>query len=102
MSVKLPKQWKHWCRKAGLRPEYPHTHHNRKRWAWQSLNGSGRKWRISLRDVRDRNDCIFQAGDRYADFDRWALSERRNFEIPKTWAEFKAAVDSVRGLATLD
>jgi hypothetical protein len=101
MSVKLPKQWKHWCRKAGLRPEYVHTRYNRESWTWQSLNGNGRKWRIALRDVRDRNDCIFQAGDLYDDFDRWALSERRNFEIPKSWAEFKAAVDSVRGLQNL-
>ena len=100
MSVQLPKQWKHWCRKAGLRPESDGKH-TRRSGAWWSLNGRGRKWRVALREVRDQNDCIFQAGDSYDDFDRWALSERRNFEIPKTWNEFKAAVDSVQGLNSL-
>lgn len=101
MSVKLPKQWKHWCRRAGLRPESS-GQWARSMSAWMSLNGQGRKWRIALRDVSNQDDCIFQAGDTYDEFDRWALSERRDFEIPQTWAEFKAAVDSVHGMKTLN
>lgn len=98
--MKLPKQWRHWCRQAGLRPEST-GRWRRSTLAWQSLDGCGRKWRIALRDARNQDDCVFQAGDTYQEFDRWALSERRDFEIPRTWAEFKAAVDSVRGLASL-
>jgi len=98
--MKLPKQWKHWCSKARLRPESTGKW-KRGGWAWASLNGQGRKWRIALRDVSNKNDLIFQTGDQYEEFDRWALSERRNFEIPQTWVEFKAVVDSVRGLKSL-
>ena len=98
MAYKLPKQWKHWCRKVGLRPEWQPT---RKDASWSSLNGRGRKWRIALRSADGpQTDCIFQASvDTLAEFDRWALTERYSFEIPKTWAEFKAAVDSVRAQA---
>jgi hypothetical protein len=85
---------------ARMRPESTGAY-ARSRGAWTSLNGQGRKWRICLRDPCNQDDCIFQAGDTYDDFDRWALSERRDFEIPKTWDEFKAAVDSVRGLKSL-
>lgn len=100
MSLKLPKQWKHWCRLAGLRPE-GRGRYIRTTSAWMALNGQGRKWRIALRDAAQPGDCIFQAGDNYADFDRWALSEQRDFEIPRSWAEFDAAVKSVRGLSRL-
>jgi hypothetical protein len=96
MSLKLPKQWKHWCRTAGLRPEY---RPNSKGAYWSSLNGAGRKWRIALRSADgSQSDCIFQVGDTYDDFDRWALSRRISFEIPKTWAEFKAIIDQVRAI----
>lgn len=96
--MKLPKQWRHWCRKAGLRPEARIARYNRSTSAWMSLNGQGRKWRIALRDQYPlvEEDCVFQAGDTYEDFDRWALSERCSFEIPQTWAEFKRAMDVAR------
>jgi hypothetical protein len=95
MPVPLPKQWRHWCKLAGLRPEASGKW-LRTQWAYRSLNGGGRKWRISLRSTENLQDCVFQAGDTYDQFDRWALSSRTNFEIPKTWNEFKAAVDSMK------
>lgn len=95
---KLPKQWKHWCKKLRLRPESKCVKATDN---WAYLNGQGRKWRIAQRNANNQSDCIFQAGDLLADFDRWAISERRNFEIPKTWEEFKNAVHSVRGLKSL-
>lgn len=90
--MKLPKQWKHWCKKANLRPESTSGGWHRTRWAYTYLNGRGRKWRIALKDV-NKDQRVFQAGNRYDNFDRWALSERFDFDIPKTWAEFKSVVE---------
>jgi len=104
MTIKLPKQWKHWCKKAGLRPEttFRYTDGLRRSGRWMSLNGQGRKWRISLRNTANQNDCVFQAGETYEKFDRWARSRRTTFEIPQTWAEFKAALDYVKNNPALD
>lgn len=95
MPIKLPKQWRHWCRLSNLRPEGGNT---RRDSAWMSLNGRGRKWRITLRDVRNPYDCIFQAGDRYEDFSRWALSNRMDFEIPQTYEEFSLVISRLEAV----
>lgn len=84
MRVWLPKQWRHWCKKAGLRP---HSR-SRKRHAWLYLKGHGRVWRIN---------CFaeFQCGDAYVEFDRWALCHIESAQLPNSEAAF---VDTVREL----
>lgn len=82
---KLPKQWKHWCSAARLRP---HTRGHNKRHGgsgWFYLRGRGRYWRL--------NDKMqFQCGDLYADFDRWALCDIREQQMPTSRSEFVSAV----------
>lgn len=65
-EIVLPKQWKDWCRAAGLR-----LNGRRRKWErnWRSsylyLKGRGHQWRINMYGE-------FQCGDRLEDFDRWA------------------------------
>jgi hypothetical protein len=89
-KLRLPKQWEHWCQVNNLRP---HGNLRRKRWTY--LKGQGRVWRIAYDNVGDRGHW-FQGGDRHEQFDRWALSKRYDFTIPKTLTEFSAAIDSLK------
>lgn len=51
--------------------------------AWFYLKGHGHVWRIN-----DKN--MFQRGDNYEDFDRWALcSDIHEESIPQTQQQFK-------------
>ena len=79
--MKLPKQWRHWCAGQRLKPAYS----SRKDWAWLYLRGRGHYWRVNFHGM-------FQRGDTYADFDRWALCDIKELPLPKTKAEFDAAV----------
>lgn len=74
---KLPKQWRHWCANQHLKP----TGRGRRRWGWFYLKGRGRVWRVN-------DKGMFQRGDTYADFDRWALCSIIETPMPKTQAEF--------------
>ena len=78
--MKLPKQWKDWCRAARLRPS---SRYLDRRWpdAWMYLRGHWRLWRL---------DCNgkLQCGDTYENFDRWALCDIREADCPLTRAEF--------------
>lgn len=98
--LKLPKQWRHWCSKANLRPECQvRNKFSRSTSNWVSLKGRGRVWRIAMKDPYDRSaGHLFQAGDNYSDFDRWALSPRISFEIPRTFEEFLKLVESLDGV----
>jgi hypothetical protein len=93
MDIKLPKQWKHWCKKAKLRPEST-GHWARGKWAHLSVRGLGRRWRIDCYG----NLCVSDA-ERH--FDRWANSQVTSVPIPKTEAEFLAAVKTMRDSALL-
>lgn len=53
--------------------------------------GRGRHWRVNDRGM-------FQRGDTYAEFDRWALSSIKEVPLPKTKAEF---IQAVKALAAL-
>lgn len=80
---KLPKQWKHWVRKAGLRVSYTKT---RSRWNWFTLAGRGHIWRVNMYGH-------FQISCPVADFDRWANSSGPAVgTVPKSEAEFLEAV----------
>jgi hypothetical protein len=89
-DVKLPKQWKNWCQRMGLRR---HTN-SIKKWdrnfdSWLYLKGHGHVWRVNCYHE-------FERGDTYEDFDRWALCNiDRVPTIPQTFEEFKNAVENL-------
>ena len=83
MVDKLPKQWKHWCKLAGLRPVGKYVSYSR--WTWYTLKGKGFYWRVNCYGM-------FQRGDSYAEFDRWALCDISETAMPKTEKEFLNAV----------
>lgn len=86
MRLKLPKQWKHWCSLANLRIHGRRAF--RHKWTYFSLKGQGRVWRVNDR-------AMFQCGDTYEDFDRWALCDIRQAPIPRTKVEFLATVKAL-------
>ncbi len=88
---KLPKQWKHWCEKAGLRPHSNRPSSERGEWAWWYLKGHGRVWRIN-------DKGMFQCGDTYADFDRWALCDIEEIPLPQYDKEFELAIKTLLSL----
>lgn len=83
MSIKLPKQWEHWCKDQKL------SIHGRKykktRTLWFYLQGKGFVWRVNCHGM-------FQRGDSLVDFDRWALCEIDELPLPKSQNEFREAV----------
>lgn len=80
MAIKLPKQWRHWCKLVGLRPEGKGKY-NRSSNAWLSLRGLGRRWRINC-----YGELSVSLKEEY--FDRWALSHVRSLPMPHTEAAF--------------
>lgn len=82
--IKLPKQWKHWCKKNNLRPHFG----GRRQHDWFYLKGQGRVWRIS-------NRGMVQCGDIYEEFDRWALCNIEESPLPTTEADFTEAVTTL-------
>lgn len=89
--IKLPKQWKHWCKKANLRIESKtrKSYLSRDPKSWGSLNGRGYKWRVNCHGM-------FQRGDSYKEFDRWArCSPIHEVQLPKTELEFLTAVKNL-------
>lgn len=87
VDVKLPKQWKHWCSKNGLRRSSRKVHKwDRKESAWMYLKGRGFVWRIN---------CFgeFQRGDPHDEFDRWALCKIDSAKIPSSMTEFANTVN---------
>ncbi len=83
---RLPKQWGHWCRLTGLRKEGRKGGRKyRAGWAWFSLQGRGRRFRVSC-------DGTLDVSCREDDFDRWANSYVTGVPCPKTEAEFRKAI----------
>jgi len=89
MVGKLPKQWKYWCRKYGLKPYTRwkrRSKYSRSIHSWFYLEGFGRVWRVNCWNE-------FQVGDLLEEFDRWALCNPIiSVEIPKTEKEFELAI----------
>ena len=81
VAIKLPKQWKYWCKKAGLKPIYP----QRSRRPIYALIGHGYLWRVTASSRFERS-CLQE------DFDRWANSGGPTLPIPQTEAQFMSAV----------
>jgi len=79
--MKLPKQWLHWCKLAGLKPERKHSP--------MYLYGLGRHWRVNIHEQ-------FQMGEPYETFDRWANSVEGTYQgIPQTQSEFMQAMTTM-------
>jgi len=83
---KLPKQWRHWCKKAGLQIKG-----SRGNWCPFYMTGHGRVWRLNCLEM-------FQCGDTLEDFDRWALCDIEETTRPETEQEFLNAVESLLNL----
>ena len=65
-TYRLPKQFFHWLRKAGIRSSFKH-HSKRYMAKMDSFIGHGRYWRINCYG-------LFEVSTKVADFDRWANS----------------------------
>jgi hypothetical protein len=89
--IKLPKQYRHWCKLANLRPigKYKRRYgFSGKYYQYCYLKGRGRTWRVN-------SDGLFQMSEPYDTFDRWANSFFSEMEIPKTYKEFLAGIQSM-------
>lgn len=88
-SPKLPKQWKDWCASMKLKLHGRST--SRNQGFWFNLKGRGHYWRVNCHGM-------FQRGDNYEDFDRWALCDIDECPLPQTKAEFQKAVRELLAL----
>jgi hypothetical protein len=94
--IKLPKQWKHWCKIANLRP---HTNNvsrtGRSSHGYFYLKGRGHHWRVN---------CFgdLQRGDSYADFDKWARCDITELPMPLTQAKFMETIHRLETDTTLN
>lgn len=85
-KITLPKQWRDWCksmrigRTPGRRFGKGQAQHH-----WFYLKGRGHHWRINMYGMLQMS-CPSEQ------FDRWALSVRSETTMPKTKAQFQAAV----------
>jgi hypothetical protein len=84
IEVKLPKQWKDWCRKSGLRAVNSGFKLGRKH-DYLNLKGKGRHWRVNCYGE-------FQCSERYENFDRWANSIIALACVPKSLKEFRTTL----------
>jgi hypothetical protein len=92
---KLPKQWKHWCADSKLKPHGTRGRDKTKDHSWFYLKGHGRYWRLNCHNE-------FECGDTYEEFDRWALCTIEYTAMPKTRAEFRAAVKHLLELQAIN
>ena len=77
MSLKLPKQWRHWCKLMKLKPEGRGKYQLR----YFALVGRGRHLRVNMYGE-------FQMSEKHEKFDRWANSLEKTAPMPKTKYEF--------------
>ena len=93
--MKLPKQWKDWCRAARLKPmgnrQTKRSLNGKYNLQWYYLVGRGRVWRVNCH-------WQLQCGDTYADFDRWALCDINEAPLPNNKANFVSTVKSLVAL----
>ena len=76
VDVRLPKQWMHWAKSAGLKTTVPG------RFRGFYLKGRGRNWRVNCYG-------FFEASCPIPHFDRWANSRGSEVrQLPRSHAEF--------------
>lgn len=80
--MKLPKQWLHWAKKAGLRR---FTRRGSRQDNGMYMWGHRREWRVNRYGE-------FQCSDTYDIMDRWANSLHKTEPLPGTEREFLEAV----------
>ena len=91
MSVKLPKQWRHWCKLMKLKPE-GRGKYNLRHFA---LIGRGRRWRVNMYGQ-------FQMSEPHETFDRWANSvDCSVYPLPNTKTEFIKNVNEMLRVGSL-
>ena len=83
---KPPKQWRQWCRKAGLKL---HGRIRRYDSAWYYLEGHGRYWRLNA-------SRELEVSDKKINFDRWANSVMH--KVPCPFVNEKVFVATVKEL----
>ena len=82
-KTRLPRQWKHWCKSAKLKPS--HRGFERNSTSWRYLKGRGHFWRVNMHG-------ILQMGDTYTVFDRWANSARIDRAVPSSKIDFEETI----------
>ena len=88
--IKLPKSWKHWCKKHGLTPAMYNGHAKRGIFAWFYLKGHNRIWWIDP-------DCMFNSIlGKDLDNDNMTGDDTKRIVIPTTEKEFANFVKSLR------
>lgn len=92
-NLRLSKQWKHWCEKAGLRPASKWFKRHKE--AKYYLKGHGRYWRVNCNQM-------LQCGDTYEEFDRWALCRIEEVPLPRTEKEFLVSVKELLVISRLN
>lgn len=76
--MKLPKQWKHWCKKARIKCFFKDP---------CSMIGRDRQWRVNMHS-------IFECSCPLEHFDRWANSRGAEWDgTPESEHEFLIAVE---------
>lgn len=91
-DVKLPKQWRHWCKLAGLKSESHNAGKcSRGKWTYFSLIGFSRHWRVNCH-------ATFDMSETFDTFDRWANSHELTMPMPKTKDEFLKTIKLMRGV----
>lgn len=88
MSIKLPKQWKHWCKLMRLKPESRGRYLCK--YEYFALVGHGHRWRVNMHGQ-------FQMSEPYEQFDRWANSVELSMPMPNTEWKFIKAVNTALG-----
>ena len=82
--MKLPKQWYHWCYKAGLKYD---GDARRNKWKYCYLRGRNRMWRINCHGQLDMSCTIDK-------FDRWANSHEFSIdELPTNEKQFLQVIE---------
>ena len=82
-GTKVPKQFKHWTRLAGLKPTC--SKHHRQHVLYYT--GYGRRWRVNQLGNFDMSDT---------DFDRWANSLETYVKLPTTKDQFLESVEMMK------
>jgi len=83
---KLPKQWRYWVKKAGLKIDGRESIHD------SSLIGRNRVWRV---------DCSgnLEVSCPLEHFDRWSNSSGAEMKLPRSEKEFLASVKELLHLS---
>lgn len=93
-NIELPKQWRKWCRKAGLRTSYDSKMDRHSPYGGGFyMKGHGRHWRVDCEGYLD-------VSEPFETFDRWANSLVRS--VPMTAKNEREFLELVVSLLPID